>query len=135
MNSNQFETKLCPVVADYIAPDGSEIRLLPNVKGGGLCHCTLSPERTSLAVVHKNVEEIWYFIQGVGQVWRKQGQMEEEMTVRPGISLTIPVGVHFQFQNKGKEPLCFIIATMPPWPGPDEAIPVPNHWPTDLQTQ
>jgi hypothetical protein len=39
--------------ADYLAPDGSEIRLLPAMKGGGLCHCTLPVGRTSSPVAHR----------------------------------------------------------------------------------
>ena|ERR1043165_6416885 len=116
--------------ADYLAPDGSEIRLLPAMRGGGLCRCMLAPGRTSAAVKHKTVEEIWYFIEGQGQVWRKLEQQETEVEVHPGATLTIPVGAHFQFRNTGHGPLCFLITTMPPWPGADEAMPVPNHWPT-----
>jgi mannose-6-phosphate isomerase-like protein (cupin superfamily) len=55
---------------DYSAPDGSEIRLLLNVKGGGLAHCTLPPAATTLAVRHRTVEEIWYFLDGTGEVWK-----------------------------------------------------------------
>ncbi len=132
-----FKTKLLGRNADYLAPDGSEIRLLPNGVHGSLAHCTLSAGSTTKAVRHKTVEEIWYFISGQGEVWRKeikfmgdeQGVYEEVVPVKPGTSLTIPVGVHFQFRNTGEEPLQFIIATMPPWPGPEEAVVVADHWP------
>jgi hypothetical protein len=43
-------------------------------------------------------------------------------------SLNIPLGTRFQFRNTGAEPLCFIIATLPPWPGEDEAITQVGHW-------
>ena len=69
--------------------------------------------------------------QGRGQVWRKQGEREEVIDVGPGSSLSIPVGTHFQFRNTGWEPLCFVMCTMPPWPGPQEAVRVPDHWPVD----
>ena len=106
---------------DYLAPDGSEIRLLPNMTGGGIAHCTLPPGGTSLAVFHKTVEEIWYFLAGEGEVWRKQGEHEEVVKAVPGLSLTIPSRTQFQFRNTCKESLCFVIMTMPPWPGPKEA--------------
>jgi mannose-6-phosphate isomerase-like protein (cupin superfamily) len=61
---NVFKAVKLKRKATYIAPDGSEIRKLPDVKGGGLAHCTLPSRRTSLAVRHKTVEEIWYFIEG-----------------------------------------------------------------------
>jgi mannose-6-phosphate isomerase-like protein (cupin superfamily) len=130
MNSLKIETKPLPEKYDYLAPDGSEIRLLHTMNSGGLCHCTLPPGRVSSPVKHKSVEEIWYFITGHGQLWRKLGDAEEEVVVRPGVSFTIPVGAHFQFRNTGQEPLCFLIATMPPWPGKDEAVPVADHWPS-----
>ncbi|MCX9012793.1 MAG: cupin domain-containing protein [Candidatus Methanoperedens sp.] len=123
-----FETKQLPEKYDYLAPDGSEIRLLPEMKGDGLSHCTLPRGGISQAVTHKTVEDIWYFIKGKGKVWRKQGGREKVVDVGPGICLTIPTGTHFQFRNTGQEPLRFIIATMPPWPGKDEAVRVKDYW-------
>lgn len=124
----QFETRKLAEKYNYLAPDGSEIRLLPSMGGGGLCHCTLGPGKISKAVRHKTVEEIWYVIEGKGQVWRKQGAKESVVDVAVGSSLTIPVGVHFQFRTKGKMALKILIATMPPWPGPKESIDVRKHW-------
>lgn len=119
-----------PEKADYLAPDGSEIRLLPDVSGGGLAHCTLPRRGISKPVVHQTVEEIWYFISGKGQVWRKIGEDERVDDVSSGISLTIPVGTHFQFRNTGEDSLCIVIATIPRWPSPEEAIPVSGLWET-----
>jgi mannose-6-phosphate isomerase-like protein (cupin superfamily) len=125
----QAKTKQLTAEYDYLAPGGSEIRLLPGVNGGGLAHCTLPPGCVSAAVSHRSVEEIWYFVRGQGQVWRKQAEYEQVVDVRPGLSLTMPVGTHFQFRNTGHEPLTFIIATMPPWPGDQEAVRVQDYWP------
>ncbi len=114
---------------DYPAPDGSEIRLLSDAKNGGLCHCTLPPGKISNAVKHKTVEEIWYCLSGNGQIWCKlENTTEKIVDVCEGVSLTIPVGAHFQFRNTSDKPLCFLIATMPPWPGKDETIKVRGHW-------
>ena len=82
----------------------------------------------SLAVAHHSVEEIWYFLQGRGQLWRKLGQQEEVVDVSRGVSVTIPTGAHFQFRNTGAEPLQFVLTTMPPWPGEEEAYHVKDHW-------
>lgn len=114
--------------ADYLAPDGSEIRLLAETRGGGLCHCTLPASRVSRPVAHGTVEEIWYFLEGAGQVWRKLGDQAGVVEVGPGTSLTIPPGTAFQFRNTGASPLRFIIATIPPWPEPDEAVPAKGFW-------
>lgn len=112
-----------------VAPDGSEVRPLAATARASTAHCTLPPGGVSLAVRHRTVEEIWYFIAGEGEVWRKLGAREEVVAARPGVSLSIPTGAHFQFRNTGLEPLVFLLATMPPWPGMDEAVRVEDHWP------
>jgi mannose-6-phosphate isomerase-like protein (cupin superfamily) len=123
-----FATKRLPEDVEHIAPDGSEIRLLGRVNGGSFCHCTLPEGKTSLAVRNRTVEEIWYFLEGEGQVWRKQGQREDVVDVSPGTGLTMPAGTHFQFRNTGAGPLRFVIATMPPWPGAHESEDVTGPW-------
>jgi mannose-6-phosphate isomerase-like protein (cupin superfamily) len=126
-----FAKKKLPKKRSYPAPDGSEIRLLLEVAGGGLAHCKLPAGGVSRAVRHKTVEEIWYFISGRGQVWRKRRGQEQVVIVYPELCLTIPSGTHFQFRNIGDEPLCFLIATIPRWPGKQEAEPVRGRWEKD----
>lgn len=116
------ETIVLPERPDYLAPDGSEIQLLPTMRGGGLAHCTLPPGGVSKPVYHRTVEEIWYCIEGDGKVWRRQDEREEVTSFSTGVSLTIPTGTHFRFRNTGDTPLRFIISTMPPWPGASEAV-------------
>jgi mannose-6-phosphate isomerase-like protein (cupin superfamily) len=99
---------------DYLAPDTSEILLLLHMRDAGLAHCTIPPKAISKAKVHKYVDEIWYFIQGHGIVWRREGKNVQEHNVKQGICLTIPAGTHFQFRNIGPESLVFLIVTMPP---------------------
>lgn len=107
--------------ADYPAPDGFEIRLLPTMKGGGLCHCTLPVGNSAAPVAHRQVEGIWYVGSGEGEVWRENVAAEETVRVRAESSLTIPPRTAFQVRNTGDSPLCVPIATMAPWPGPQEA--------------
>ena len=123
-----FDTKWLSEKYDYLAPDGSEIRLLVDGANGGLCHCTLPAGKVSAAVHHKSVEEVWYCLAGEGEVWRRQNEREETVAVRAGASLSIPPGTSFQFRNNGLGPLCFIITTMPPWPGPQESVPSQGKW-------
>ena len=113
---------------DLLAPDGSEIRLLVQANGGSMVHCTLPPGGVTQAVRHRTVAELWYFLAGAGQVWRRQGDEEEIVDVQPGLALSIPLGVEFQFRTLGDEPLRFVIVTMPPWPGADEAVVVAGPW-------
>ncbi len=116
---------------DTTAPDGSEVRFLLRGERGELNHFTLSPGATSGPVAHHTIEEVWYFLSGQGEMWRSDGTTEETLAVGAGVCLDIPTGVRFQFRNTGSEPLRFLIATMPPWPGAEEAYAVPGKWPVD----
>jgi mannose-6-phosphate isomerase-like protein (cupin superfamily) len=122
------ETRRVPERMDVLAPDGSEIRLLANTNGASSCHCTLPVHGASFAGEHRTVEEIWYCLQGQGQIWRKKGDQEGEETLSPGVSVSIPQHTQFQFRNTGTEPLIVIITTMPPWPGADEWVRGEDHW-------
>jgi len=124
-----MQTKLLPENLDLHAPDGSEIRLLVETERGSSAHCELPAGGVSKAVRHRRVEEIWYFLDGAGEVWRKAGDVEEIVEARPGLALTVPTGAHFQFRNTGEGPLRFVLTTMPPWPGEDEAVAVEGPWP------
>jgi mannose-6-phosphate isomerase-like protein (cupin superfamily) len=124
----RFETKRLSAEPDVIAPDGSEVRVLCQLSRGGLAAFALSPKAVSKAVTHRTIEEIWYFTSGNGRMWRKLGELEEVVEVCPGISISIPTGTHFQFRCDGVEPLVAIGATMPPWPGDEEAVPVQGRW-------
>lgn len=123
-----FETKHLPKEPSVVAPDGSDVRILLGLNGGGLAHFELAPNKISRAVTHRTVEEIWYFIGGRGQMWRKHADQETIVDVQPGVCLTIPLGTHFQFRASGSEPLAAIGVTMPPWPGDGEAVLVPGTW-------
>ena len=79
-----MDTKKLPADCTVLAPDGSEIRELVAVKGASMVHCTLPIGTASMAVVHRTVEEVWYFIQGQGQVWRKCEAAESVVEVEPG---------------------------------------------------
>jgi mannose-6-phosphate isomerase-like protein (cupin superfamily) len=125
---SSFQTRAVAKRYDHLAPDGSEIRLLSQVGGAGLCHCTLPEGRVSSPVYHKTVEELWFFLSGKGQFWRKTGDVEDIVSVCAGVSLSITVGTAFQFRNTGRGPLCCVIATIPPWPGADEAVPTKGKW-------
>jgi mannose-6-phosphate isomerase-like protein (cupin superfamily) len=125
---SEFSTKRLPVDRDVIAPDGSDVRILLGLAGGSMAHFELAPEETSIAVAHRTVEEIWFFLGGCGEMWRKQGEREEVVSVDPGVCITIPHGTHFQFRSVGRQPLTALGVTMPPWPGEGEAYAVEGKW-------
>ena len=124
-----FETKELPESRDAVAPDGSDVRILLGLKGGGMAHFSLGPGETSRAVAHRTVEEIWFFVSGQGEMWRRQGADEQIVEVYPGVCLSIPLGTSFQFRCTGQDPLEAIGVTMPPWPGEEEAVLLEGPWP------
>ena len=116
---------------DAAAPDGSEIRLLVDERHqatkASLVEVTLPAGQVSRPVWHQTVEEIWYVLEGQGQVWRcppgdGPGPVPP-VPVTPGEALTIPTGWQFQFSADTAAPLRFLCFTCPPWPGEDEAQP------------
>jgi len=123
-----FETKRLPLTPDVVAPDGSDVRVLARTERGSMAHFELAPGRASAAIRHRTVDEIWFVLSGRGEIWRKQGSREDIAALEPGVSVTIPVGTHFQFRASGDTALEAIGVTMPPWPGDTEAVPVPGKW-------
>lgn len=127
-----FDTKTLPDQPDVTAPDGSHVRVLLSLGGGSVAHFELAPGLVSLPVAHKTVDEIWYFLSGRGEMWRREGEYEEVVPVHPGTCITIPKDTAFQFRSDGSEPLAAVAITMPPWPGMDEAYEVAGHWQPQL---
>jgi len=123
-----FTTKVLPAFRDAIAPDGSDVRLLLELEGGSMAHFELASGETSTAVMHRTVQEIWYFLAGQGKMWREQNGQTEIVDIQAGVSLTIPLGTRFQFRSFGEEPLAALGVTMPPWPGDGEAMVVMGPW-------
>ncbi len=124
-----FQTRTISEDPDTIAPDGSDVRFLVATERASMAHFELAVGETTKAVVHKTVEELWFITGGEGEMWRKNEAGEEITTLRPGLSLTILTGTHFQFRNTGEEdPLEAVATTIPPWPGADESVAVEGKW-------
>jgi mannose-6-phosphate isomerase-like protein (cupin superfamily) len=124
----EFASRALREKPDAIAPDGSEVRLLAASQRGSMAQFSLPPGKISVAVCHRTVEELWYFTGGTGKLWRKAGKTEETIEVHQGVSISIPVGTHFQFRCDSATPLQAVGVTMPPWPGTTEAFAVPGIW-------
>ncbi len=123
-----FTTRQISEAPDVMAPDGSQVRILCQTGRGSMAHFALPPGAIAKAVAHRTIEEIWYVVSGHGRMWRRHGNLEEIVEMRAGLSLTIPVGTHFQFRADGDEPLAAVGVAMPPWPGEDEAYVVEGPW-------
>jgi mannose-6-phosphate isomerase-like protein (cupin superfamily) len=121
--------EVCALKVEYdqLAPDGSEIRLLVAAEHGSLVHCTLPAGKASAPVRHRTVEGLWYVLQGSGEVWRgRDGEPHRRDAVRAGDSIRIPGGTAFQFRAGAGGDLKLLLTTMPPRPGPQEAVQVPG---------
>lgn len=116
---------------DTFAPDGSAIRLLARTTRVSMAHGELPAGATSLAIAHRTVDEVWFVLAGEADHWRALDGVEQVVVARAGMSLSIPVGATFQFRTRGEAPFQFIMCTVPAWPGADEAVRMPDHWPVD----
>jgi mannose-6-phosphate isomerase-like protein (cupin superfamily) len=131
-----MQLKRLPAAPDAIAPDGSAVRVLVSLAGGSMAVFELAAGETSAAVRHRTVEELWYFVGGRGEMWRRSADGREQVDeVEAGVSLDVPLGTTFQFRALGDDPLRAVGVTMPPWPGDGEAELVAGRWeptrPTD----
>lgn len=125
----EHETKRLPLLPDIVAPDGSDVRVLLRTSRGSMAHFELAADRASDPICHRTVEEIWFVLSGRGEMWRRSGTIESVVPLEAGICVTIPLGTHFQFRALPGQALAAIGITMPPWPGPAEALAVRGKWP------
>lgn len=125
---SSFASMRLPHEPTVLAPDGSEVRVLLRLNGGSMAHFEIGAGKTSRAVRHRTVEEVWYILAGRGEMWRRQGEKEEVIVLEPGVCLTIPLGTAFQFRASPTTSVSAVAVTMPPWPGEDEAVKVSGPW-------
>lgn len=112
-----------------IAPDGSAVRLLLTQEHGAtrcsVVEVAIPAGAVSRPVRHRTVEEVWYVVDGEGEVWRcppdALPSAVAAVSVAPGDALTIPTSWAFQFKAGSSAGLRFICVTIPAWPGMDEA--------------
>jgi|GEM_PF-1737154 len=128
----KFSTKILAIDADEHAPDGSEVRVLLRNQSASMAHFTFQPNQVSQAIQHRSIDEIWYFLNGSGVLWRSKDGHSEFLKISAGTCVSIPVGTVFQIRVNGDEPLTAIGTSTPPWPGhnseSDEAIAVNGTW-------
>ena len=118
----RFASLQLPAQPTVLAPDGSEVRVLVATMAGSMAHFHLPAGAVAKAVTHRSVDELWFIVAGAGQMWRLQDGHEEVVALVPGLSLSLPQGTHFQFRAAPDQAVSAVAVTMPPWPGPDEAV-------------
>ena len=117
------------------APDGMEVTVLPANAQMSSAVFELAPMAVGRAIKHRSVSEVWYILQGEGELWWRSADAQSVITLEPGMSLSIPLETCFQVRNVGNSPLRVHGVTSPPWPGDDEARLVAGTWPTEDRPQ
>ena len=100
-----MQTRAFPVTPDARSPAGAEIRYLMEGETGNMIHSTVAPGQVNWATVHATVSEFLYVLSGEGQIWRRDGAVEEITVLETGVSIDIPVGTAFQYRCTGIDPL------------------------------
>jgi mannose-6-phosphate isomerase-like protein (cupin superfamily) len=109
-------------VPAFITKDSSEIReiLAPRnaplaIQKQSLAEATIAPGAATEAHYHPNTEEIYYILQGTGQM-----QISTTMqTVVSGDGIAIPAGAPHQIRNIGSETLVFLCCCVPAYSDDD----------------
>ena len=126
--TSEFDERALPAEHDVIAPDGSHVRVLVALDSAAMAHFELAPGEVSIAVWHRTIDELWYFVSGQGEMWRADDHAERVIDVDAGVAVSIPQGTRFQFRSTGSEPLAAVAVNIPPWPGNDEAVRTEGPW-------
>jgi mannose-6-phosphate isomerase-like protein (cupin superfamily) len=112
-----METTILPEHPDAKSPAGADIRFVIACEAGNMIHSTVPPQQVNRATMHATVSELWFVLEGRGEIWRNDGDESCVTALVPGTSVDIPVGTAFQYRNTGDADLTFICVSMPPWPG------------------
>lgn len=79
-------------------------------------------------LVDATVSELWYVLEGHGEICRDDGSQSSLTTLVEGSSNDIPVGTAFQYRNVSNADLRFICIKMPPLPGVEQATIIDDYW-------
>lgn len=123
-----MKTRMLPAEPEAKSPAGADIRYLMHTPVGDMIHSTVPPHQINRATVHSTVSEIWYVLDGHGEIWRDDGTESGVTELVPGTAIDILVGTAFQYRSVSDTPLRFICVTMPPWRGDIEATHVEGAW-------
>ena len=102
-----------PAVADCRRPDGSDIRRLGSTELGTMVHRTLNAGDRSTSVHADGVRELWYVIDGYGELHRNSpASASEAVPLWPGFCVSVE-GDGYQLQSTGAGALHIFVLSMP----------------------
>ena len=110
------------------APDGLRVHELLAVAGASMAVFELSGG-AGRAVCHRDLDEIWLVLEGMGELWRECGERERVDRLEPGTCAAILRGTRFQVRADPGPPLRIAATTTPAWPGDQAVTVVAGRWP------
>lgn len=113
----------CPNAIPFTAPDGSTIREFLNprnsvLRNQSLAKATLPVGDATAEHLHPIAEEIYYILQGAGQMRVE----DEERVVTTGDAIAIPAGHKHKIWNTGATPLIFLCCCAPAYADADTVL-------------
>lgn len=110
-------------VPAFVTKDGSEIRELlayrnSSIRRQSLAEARLAPRRSTEAHRHPVAEEIYYILEGQGEM-RVDGEIRR---VGPGDAIAIPPGSTHQITNVGSTVLKFLCCCSPAYEHSDTVL-------------
>jgi len=119
MLSDPWMTVVPKPQPDMISPGGAMVYHLIHVPGGALSRVVVQPGMVSTGGRLEGIEDTFFILSGTGQIWRCESNgpvlREETVALRPGVTVTIPSGVAFQYRSHPEEPLVFLEIVAPGW--------------------
>lgn len=124
-----FQTLPIDEAGTETAPDGSNVRPLLRFPSGSMARFEFSAGQVSQAVWHPELDELWYVIDGSGEMWRKKDQISSIDALAPGTCVSIPRHTAFQCRA-GRAGMIVIAVTLPAWSGDSNVIAAIGPWET-----
>ena len=110
-------------VEAFTTKDGSEIReLLASrnscIRNQSLAEARVFPGKRTIPHVHPRTEEIYYILDGIGEMTVG----DETSAVEPGDAIAIPPGTPHTIANTGEETLVFLCCCAPEYTHEDTEL-------------
>jgi quercetin dioxygenase-like cupin family protein len=93
-----MKTTILPEHPDAKSPAGADIRFVMACEAGNMIHSTVPPQQVNRATMHATVSELWFVLEGRGEIWRNDGDESCVTALVPGTSVDIPVGTAFHLR-------------------------------------
>jgi len=125
-----FQTLQIAEAVLEIAPDGSSVLPLLRFPEGSMARFEFASGQVSHAVLHPGLDELWYVVDGSGEMWRRQETRSSIEPLMSGSCASIPRETAFQCRA-GPAGLTVIAVTLPAWSGAADAIGATGPWVTN----